>query len=313
MVCWPLAWCWLCFGSIRSSGSTRDRPIRAHDRQVDVRRVDPVAGHGPHRRAGRRDADEGTLVVTGDAQAQTVTLADQNRRGQQAKGDLGHLTRHQRQGVGLLEGMVGHLQAVGRRLGRDLAVDGAQLALGDVGDAPSLVYVLQVDIEGTVRLGRGHAQGHYRVTGNLGILGQRRRGVGQQMAGRLGSFGIDHGLVKGRAHLPPAVVVAGAGLEIDRVGVGARLASRLVAGQGVAGVQIPALHGSYPAAARPRSASTAPHPACSSTEPSPRGRRRRCRADRRRRSVASPPTGPAGWDRPRRWDVGRGWRVTVPP
>jgi hypothetical protein len=87
--------------------------------------------------AGSREADKGTLVVPGDAQAQAMPFAHQGSYRQQVEVDLTHLARHHRLDVLTLEGVSGRWQAARIWLGGYFAVHQAELAFCQVVTCPS--------------------------------------------------------------------------------------------------------------------------------------------------------------------------------
>src|ERR1700756_12481 len=96
----------------------------------------------------RRPAGEGREVArvsAGDGDSDSMPLLEQVGRRQQVERQLGDLVRDERLCVAALERSIRDGLTVWRRRGAQSPVDGPQLALGDVGDAPARIDVLEIN------------------------------------------------------------------------------------------------------------------------------------------------------------------------
>src|SRR5690348_4509431 len=98
---------------------------------------------------------------------------EQVRRRQEVEHELGHLTWYERLRVAALECPVGNGLAVRGCVAAEAAVDGAQLALGDVGDVAARIDIFEVDEKCAVAGAGGDEEGHHGMPGDLERMVER--------------------------------------------------------------------------------------------------------------------------------------------
>ena len=135
------------------------------------------------------------------------------------KTKLCHFSRHERQAVCPLEGMIWTNLVVRRGGSAQFAVEGTQLPLGHIGHSSLGVNIFQVRKELSVCGRRTHVEGDDRVPGNLHILVERRRRVIQQLLICRTAVGINHVYI-GTVQTVPPRGVSSAGSVVHRILVG---------------------------------------------------------------------------------------------